>query len=536
MENKNWHHRYAISMKRIIGSIFTYCFTFGIHAQCPGVNDVGFEIGVTQPSGFGGNCWVVAENPDHIMAYENFYIYLTLPDGINNTNFDFLMDGVPAPNLYVTAPNNSQGLPPSWVQFLDYYRTWIVDPGVHVYELRVYNNGCPTIVKTDTIEIFERDCPYVESGYASGVTYCFLRDSSIEVQLTTNTGDPIIGTTWEIFHTDFPFYTYANQATISFDQSEGDEYTFNWPYPGTYQGNGYAEILLPDGTTCLSKIDGSTHLCPSFGATVIFSDSYFELEGDLECGEDVDVIFKGDMMFKTSNPEAGYDPFTYTLYLNGSQVSAFADLQYDQLVHTFSTLPPGENTIMLVGVSNKTCPDTTLYTLNIESPCTPIEVPCESCNTFRPQPGERYWVSAWVKENQANQVKTYTNPRLEFGFTGSGVAAVPFYPSGDIVEGWQRIVGSFTIPANTTALDIKLVNGHASMEAYFDDIRIHPYNASMKSYVYDPATYLLSAELDDNNYATFYEYDKEGQLIRIKKETARGIMTIQESRSSNPKR
>ena len=57
----------------------------------------------------------------------------------------------------------------------------------------------------------------------------------------------------------------------------------------------------------------------------------------------------------------------------------------------------------------------------------------------------------------------------------------------------------------------------------------------MKSYVYDPITLWLTAELDDNNYATFYEYDQEGQLIRIKKETARGIMTIQESRSSNPK-
>ena len=81
-----------------------------------------------------------------------------------------------------------------------------------------------------------------------------------------------------------------------------------------------------------------------------------------------------------------------------------------------------------------------------------------------------------------------------------------------------------------------MVNESSSIAAYFDDVRIHPFNASMKSYVYDPETLWLTAELDDNNYATFYEYDKEGQLIRIKKETARGIMTIQESRSSNPKK
>ncbi|MGK4569023.1 hypothetical protein [Flavobacterium sp. 3HN19-14] len=44
------------------------------------------------------------------------------------------------------------------------------------------------------------------------------------------------------------------------------------------------------------------------------------------------------------------------------------------------------------------------------------------------------------------------------------------------------------------------------------------------------------AELDENNYATFYEYDKEGGLVRVKKETERGVQTIKESRSSNPKK
>ncbi len=38
----------------------------------------------------------------------------------------------------------------------------------------------------------------------------------------------------------------------------------------------------------------------------------------------------------------------------------------------------------------------------------------------------------------------------------------------------------------------------------------------MKSYVYDPINLRLVAELDANNYATFYEYDAEGGLIRTK--------------------
>jgi len=163
-----------------------------------------------------------------------------------------------------------------------------------------------------------------------------------------------------------------------------------------------------------------------------------------------------------------------------------------------------------------------------------IEDPC--CSNFAPIVGERYWVSAWVKEDHANQVKTYTNTSIEIEFLGGTATVVAFTPTGDIIEGWQRIVGDFTVPSGTSDLQVHMVNESSSIAAYFDDVRIHPFNASMKSYVYDPETLWLTAELDDNNYATFYEYDKEGQLIRIKKETARGIMTIQESRSSNPKK
>ena len=54
----------------------------------------------------------------------------------------------------------------------------------------------------------------------------------------------------------------------------------------------------------------------------------------------------------------------------------------------------------------------------------------------------------------------------------------------------------------------------------------------MKSFVYNTVNLRLMAELDENNYATFYEYDDDGTLIRVKKETERGIMTIQETRSA----
>jgi len=40
------------------------------------------------------------------------------------------------------------------------------------------------------------------------------------------------------------------------------------------------------------------------------------------------------------------------------------------------------------------------------------------------------------------------------------------------------------------------------------------------------------ADLDENNYASFYEYDDDGTLIRVKKETEKGVITIKETRSA----
>jgi hypothetical protein len=114
-------------------------------------------------------------------------------------------------------------------------------------------------------------------------------------------------------------------------------------------------------------------------------------------------------------------------------------------------------------------------------------------------------------------------------------------PSGAIIDGWQRIVGIIEIPdigpeIKLPELNISLVCSNSSADCYFDDIRFFPYNGNLKSFVYDEDSQRLMAELDENNYATFYEYDLEGGLVRVKKETERGVFTIQETRSNNPKK
>lgn len=161
-------------------------------------------------------------------------------------------------------------------------------------------------------------------------------------------------------------------------------------------------------------------------------------------------------------------------------------------------------------------------------------VKCKECiSSFAPIPGSKYVVSAWVREEAVKKL-TYTKPAIYMTMNGPGTELGPFLPSGRIIDGWQKIEKEFTVPDGTYSIEVILRNADpGSGEAiYYDDIRIHPFKASMKSYVYDPYTQKLVAELDENNYATFYEYDEEGKLVRVKKETERGIMTIKETNSN----
>ncbi len=163
---------------------------------------------------------------------------------------------------------------------------------------------------------------------------------------------------------------------------------------------------------------------------------------------------------------------------------------------------------------------------------------CNDCLNFKPEEGKKYIISAWVKEEINKQVISYTNPTIQIKYLDNSDPKIEIgiedcITSGDIIDGWQRIFKQITIPENTAYIQIALVNNSTSIPVYFDDVRIHPMDGSMKSFVYDPETFRLMAELDENNYSTFYEYDKEGGLVRVKKETSRGVKTIQETRSGN---
>ncbi|MBC9914058.1 PA14 domain-containing protein [Chitinophaga varians] len=140
---------------------------------------------------------------------------------------------------------------------------------------------------------------------------------------------------------------------------------------------------------------------------------------------------------------------------------------------------------------------------------------------FQPVPGGRYIFSVWVKDNAAPA----SDPNITVTANGQGIQLT----KKAVVEGWKLMEGAFTV--NATARQLTL-NIPTATNVLVDDIRIFPYDGNIKTFAYDDKALKLIAELDENNYATFYEYDEEGTLVRVKKETERGIMTLKETRSA----
>jgi hypothetical protein len=162
-------------------------------------------------------------------------------------------------------------------------------------------------------------------------------------------------------------------------------------------------------------------------------------------------------------------------------------------------------------------------------------------NDFKPG-ARKYAVSLWISKN--SQPSTYANTSDDIGIimvyydaTNAVFATSALMrPSGNVIEKWQRIEGEFTPPTGTVKIAIQFkVSANGTVQsgryAYVDDIRVFPFNATVKTSVYDPVNFRIAAVLDDNNFATIYNYDEEGKLYLMKKETTAGIKTITETRT-----
>ena len=92
----------------------------------------------------------------------------------------------------------------------------------------------------------------------------------------------------------------------------------------------------------------------------------------------------------------------------------------------------------------------------------------------------------------------------------------------------MKVEGVFAVPAEGTIdkFKVKIIGGdHGTI---IDDLRIFPVAAGMETYVYDKQNHRLMCVLDNNNYGTFYQYDDDGSLKKVERETLSGRVTIQE--------
>ncbi len=151
---------------------------------------------------------------------------------------------------------------------------------------------------------------------------------------------------------------------------------------------------------------------------------------------------------------------------------------------------------------------------------------------FSPVQGRHIVISGWVRIDAAdcNSIPALDNV-IHARFDDDAHTSLTLQRTGVRIEGWQRYEGDVTVPAGANNITLS-ITAPSSYNIFLDDIRVQPFNSSMKSFVYNPVNLRLMAELDENNYASFYEYDDDGTLTRVKKETERGIKTIQETRSA----
>lgn len=127
------------------------------------------------------------------------------------------------------------------------------------------------------------------------------------------------------------------------------------------------------------------------------------------------------------------------------------------------------------------------------------------------QKGRTYRASVWVHSSSDDDAT------LSASFPGATTVVVAKSATTNITVGdWIQMNIDITVSATPTDGDLLTVylespNGNA----FFDDLRVHPVDASMATTVYESATNRIVAKLDANNFATVYKYDAGGRVLEI---------------------
>jgi hypothetical protein len=156
-------------------------------------------------------------------------------------------------------------------------------------------------------------------------------------------------------------------------------------------------------------------------------------------------------------------------------------------------------------------------------------------NTENFDVGRTYIAKVWVHKTSS------ANASLSIDLNGSSNISKTVFKSdaSNIVVGdWVLMSLEIDVPQNFNlsqahSLKVTTANFNGGSQsysnAYFDDLSFHPKDAVITGNVYNEQNGLLIAQLDNENFATLYNYDEGGRIISTYKEYSGGIKKVTES-------
>jgi hypothetical protein len=129
---------------------------------------------------------------------------------------------------------------------------------------------------------------------------------------------------------------------------------------------------------------------------------------------------------------------------------------------------------------------------------------------------KKYRASVWLyAPNEGETQPELNKAQLYYSINGIEKEAHPILQKSKS-KSWYLI--NIDIVPNGNNDILVGVKNNSSRGVFFDDFRVHPIDASMSSYVYDPLSGEVTYIIDANNLYSRFEYDAMGRLVRSTRE------------------
>lgn len=232
----------------------------------------------------------------------------------------------------------------------------------------------------------------------------------------------------------------------------------------------------------------------------------------------------------------------------GPNSTCFEEMGINTTKHTLVSTQAhsGEQSVLLGGFSNVTQPAPSCANCDvILSLAYKTELPLFQSRNITTQMEEKgFVVKMWVKSTDSWPSITLEEVLGPSLFTTVSFAEVARVGDWKLYEakvtdwnlsGETEFKASIVFSLNGTPNIANPIPYNPPTESvYVDDIRMQPLDAKMSTYVYDPATFKVSAQFDNQHFGTYYQYSKEGKLLRISRETERGLKMVKETQYNIP--